>query len=417
MEKEIDNALVKNGSAKEPFLVSILLSIYNVEKYLAECLDSLIDQTYTNLEIICVDNGSPDNSIHILHEYQNKDDRIKIVRLKENRKLCGGRNAGLDNATGEFICFVDPDDWVEKDHIKSMVEAIEQKDPDGKKYNLVVNYSAFNYLDNPELKKTNILYTYDRESGNYTVDDYNQDVRLDTDIPMWGRLYRRHFLEQHHIRFLDGFQTDNIPFTSKFFVYENNYFIISNSSNPNSAYWRRMLTPEGELTSTVLFKNLEIPKTLDHLYEYLQANSATNKVKVMFTLFFQVCFPAHKDQPRYYSAYKALLIKMEDDIKNFPSLYNQEDINLCNLIIYSKSFFEFCSLYFSPPPFPHIDNTYSDNIKLLGFIPLYRKLYYNNKIKYSVFGIPLWKIKLIENGSKNYLFGFLLLIKKYKKKY
>ena len=111
-------------------LVSILLSIYNVEKYLEECLDSILAQSYENLEIVCVDNGSPDGCGKILEKYAQKDKRIKVVTLSENKKLCGGRNAGLDNATGDYICFVDPDDWIEKDHIKAMVEAIENiKDP------------------------------------------------------------------------------------------------------------------------------------------------------------------------------------------------------------------------------------------------------------------------------------------------
>lgn len=118
--------MVEQKKNEQP-LVSILLSIYNVEKYLEECLDSILKQSYKNIEIVCVNNGSPDNSAEILKKYAQKDKRIKIVTLKENRKLCGGRNAGLDNATGEFICFVDPDDWIEEDHIKSMVDAIQKK--------------------------------------------------------------------------------------------------------------------------------------------------------------------------------------------------------------------------------------------------------------------------------------------------
>lgn len=416
MEQQINNSLVKNEIVEEPLLVSILLSIYNVEEYLAECLDSLINQSYTNFEIICVDNGSPDNSCDILTEYLKKDSRIKIITLKENRKLCGGRNVGLDNATGEFVCFVDPDDWVEKDHIKSMVEAIEQKDPDGKKYNLVINFSAFNYLDDPLSENTTILSAYDWECGNYTVDDYNKNIRIDTDVPMWGRLYRRRFIEQYHLRFIEGFQLDNLPFTSKALAHMNNFFIISSSSHPNSAYWRRMLTPEGALTSTVLFKNIEIPKAFDNLYEYLKAHSAEGKIKVMYTLFFQICFPNHSDQPRYYKAFKKLLIKMEDDIKNLPNIYNQDDINLCNLIVYSKSFFEFTSLYFLPSHLSDLKDRYSDNIKLLGFISLYKKkVYFNKKVEFSFLGIPFWKIKIKKSHSRGYLFWLIPLVKRYRK--
>jgi glycosyltransferase involved in cell wall biosynthesis len=128
-------------SKKEP-LVSVLLSIYKVEAYLEECLDSILAQSYTNLEIICVNNGSPDRCGEILKRYENKDKRIKIVTLKENRMVCGGRNAGLDNATGDFVCFVDPDDWIEKDYIKAMVDAIlTKKDANGHFYNCIMNTS------------------------------------------------------------------------------------------------------------------------------------------------------------------------------------------------------------------------------------------------------------------------------------
>ena len=155
------------SSNKEP-LVSVLLSIYKVEEYLEECLDSILEQSYKNLEIVCVDNGSPDNCGEILKKYALKDKRIKVVTLKENKFLCGGRNAGLDNATGDFVCFIDPDDWIEKDYIKVMVDAIENiKDPDGNDLNLVVNFNAVSYLN----KTNDILFKFPDISGNKSIDE------------------------------------------------------------------------------------------------------------------------------------------------------------------------------------------------------------------------------------------------------
>ena len=93
--------------------VSIILPIYKVEKYLTKCLDSLINQTLSDIEIICIDDCSPDNSIRILREYALKDERIKIINLKENIGAAGARNKGLEVAKGEYLGFVDPDDYID----------------------------------------------------------------------------------------------------------------------------------------------------------------------------------------------------------------------------------------------------------------------------------------------------------------
>ncbi len=94
--------------------VSIIIPIYNVEKYIKKCLDSLIKQTLDDIEIICVNDGSPDNSMEIVNEYAKNDKRF-IVLTQENQGTGAARNKGIDAATGEYIMFLDPDDWYEFD--------------------------------------------------------------------------------------------------------------------------------------------------------------------------------------------------------------------------------------------------------------------------------------------------------------
>ena len=94
--------------------VSIIVPIYNVEKYLSKCIESILSQTYKNIEIILVDDGSPDNSPQICDEYAKKDDRIIVIH-KANGGVSSARNAGLDIATGKYIGFVDPDDYIMND--------------------------------------------------------------------------------------------------------------------------------------------------------------------------------------------------------------------------------------------------------------------------------------------------------------
>ena len=97
--------------------VSIIVPVYNVENTIERCLESLVKQTYKNIEILLINDGSQDNSLNICEEYKNNDNRIKIIN-QENKGLSGARNTGLNIANGDYICFVDSDDWVEKDFVQ-----------------------------------------------------------------------------------------------------------------------------------------------------------------------------------------------------------------------------------------------------------------------------------------------------------
>ena len=400
--EEAVKEIIRNSAPEKPAppcrkgVVSVLLSIYNVEEYLEECLDSLLRQSYTNLEIVCVDNGSPDGCAAILERYAAKDDRIKIVTLTENKKLCGGRNTGLDHATGEYICFVDPDDWVEEDYIKSMVDAIETKrDPEGNKYNLIVNYNFKNYIiiDN----KIKLLYSDNENHGHIDLNAINKNIQIETNVPMWGRLYRSSFLQKYNIRFLDGFQTDNIPYAQKLLAHMGSFYGINEKEYARSCYWRRMLSEDGALTVTVLYKNMEIPECLENLYDYLKEHHLENKLRVMFFLLFTLCFPRHIDMPRYYLRFKQLAQKMENDIKSL-DIYNNDDINLCNLLIYTNNFFQFCDIYFRPSPALPSQTTYK--LKLFNKITIFKKKTFNHKkTYYYVFVLPLIKTRLRSNNQ------------------
>lgn len=103
--------------------ISVIVSVYNVERYLARCVDSILDQSYENLEIILVNDGSKDSSGRICDEYAAKDSRIRVIH-KENGGLSSARNAGIDAATGEYITFVDSDDWIEQESYAWLMDAM-----------------------------------------------------------------------------------------------------------------------------------------------------------------------------------------------------------------------------------------------------------------------------------------------------
>ena len=110
-------------------MVSIIVPIYNIEGYIRECIDSILAQTYSDFELILVDDGSPDNCGRICDEYAEKDVRIKVIH-KENGGLTSARNAGLSVAKGDWIMHVDGDDWIEPDMIESLIEAANATEAD-----------------------------------------------------------------------------------------------------------------------------------------------------------------------------------------------------------------------------------------------------------------------------------------------
>ena len=103
--------------------VSVIIPVYNIEKYLKKCLDSVTNQTFSDIEIICVNDGSTDNSLSILEEYAKKDNRIKIIN-KENGGLSSAWNAGLNEVSSEYVTFVDGDDWIDTKTFKLAYEAM-----------------------------------------------------------------------------------------------------------------------------------------------------------------------------------------------------------------------------------------------------------------------------------------------------
>ena len=107
--------------------VSVIVPVYNAEKYLSECVESIINQTYKDIEAIFVDDGSTDNSCNILNEYKAKDDRIIVIK-SQNSGASGARNSALEVATGDYITFVDADDYINVNFIKTMLDNMEDAD-------------------------------------------------------------------------------------------------------------------------------------------------------------------------------------------------------------------------------------------------------------------------------------------------
>ena len=135
-------------------LISIIIPVYNSEKYLEKCLNSIINQTYKELDIILIDNGSTDSSNEICKEYQKRDERIKLITV-ENKGVSDARNKGLDIAEGEYISFVDSDDTIEPNFIQSLYETCKKNNADISVIN--INYKYSNHINRPLNMETQVI--------------------------------------------------------------------------------------------------------------------------------------------------------------------------------------------------------------------------------------------------------------------
>lgn len=175
-----------NESADMP-KISVIVPFYNVERYARQCIESIKNQTYINLEIILVDDGSPDNCGEICDEYAASDNRIKVIH-KPNGGLSSARNAGLDAATGEYIGFVDSDDWIEPEMYEKMLDAIVSNNSSIAVCNVIYDYknaaesNKYKVAVNKTVARDEVLKMLmdDKYLNNYAVNKlYHREVISD----------------------------------------------------------------------------------------------------------------------------------------------------------------------------------------------------------------------------------------------
>ena len=180
--------------------ISVIIPVYNVEKFLAQCLENVVRQTCKNLEIIVVDDGSPDGSRKIYEKYAARDERIKIIRQK-NAGLSAARNAGIDAATGDWIHFMDPDDYLNLEYYEKMLAAAAiAPDADIVAGGLYNQYFARSF-------------EYERVVALTTAAEMFKTLLVSTGKSYSvAYLYRRGFLNENKIRFIVGMFIEDMPF-------------------------------------------------------------------------------------------------------------------------------------------------------------------------------------------------------------
>lgn len=188
-------------------LISVIIPIYKVEKYLSRCLESVIGNTYKELEIICVNDGSPDHCREILDKYKQQDSRI-IVIDKQNEGLSAARNSGLKAASGEFVAFIDSDDWIHPKYFEYLLRAINDYNADMSMCNFV------------RTKDEIALHDSEYNSRLVTVKDLAQN-KFKLKVWAWARLFRRTAIET--LYFDVDEKTEDADYIARFLLRNPNF--------------------------------------------------------------------------------------------------------------------------------------------------------------------------------------------------
>lgn len=197
--------------------ISVIIPVYNVEKYLARCLDSVISQTLKDIEIICVNDGSTDNSANILSVYAEKDERIKII-TQSNAGISEARNIGIQKASGKFIGFVDSDDFIEKDFYEKLYTSAIKNNAD----------IACSSVIRENEKKKKILIEYKKEQVATSTKEKFELAYIPEHCYIWNKIYNREKLLNSNIKFVKGLVYEDIIYTPSVVESLGNIVVVPN---------------------------------------------------------------------------------------------------------------------------------------------------------------------------------------------
>lgn len=238
--------------------VSIIIPVYKVEKYIVRCIDSILAQTYSDWELLLVDDGSPDQSGVICDEYVAKDSRIRVFH-KENSGVSAARNYAIDRALGEYITFVDSDDWLDSECLDMCVNEIESNSLD---------LLQFGYRE--VSSDGNILKVKDLGTLKIGLNDYLKTSFL---VTVWGSVFKTSLIKDHSIRFNTNLKLAE----DQLFVMQ--YMIVSQTfKSITGVYYNYFINQEGAVKNS---KSEDMIMTLNTLDPFVRKNP----------IFESVCFP------------------------------------------------------------------------------------------------------------------------------
>ena len=240
---------------QEP-LISVIVPVYKVEQYLPKCVDSILNQTYRNLEVILVDDGSPDTCGVICDAYAEKDPRVKVIH-KENGGLSSARNAGIDIAQGEYFGFVDSDDWIEPEMYETLYSGIQ-------KYDAKVAYGGRYDVDGKTGGRI-VGLCPEKEECISGIEMLGRTFLWDRcDSAAWDKLYHRSLFDE--IRYPQGFNSEDIAIFYKLMELTDKVVMC------NKPLYNYLHRPNSITTAKLSDKTFHFLHHTDTIYPYIRKN-------------------------------------------------------------------------------------------------------------------------------------------------
>ena len=231
--------------------VSVIVPVYNVEKFIDKCLNSLVNQTLKEIEIIVVNDGSPDNSQKIIDKYVKKYPEKVQSFIKENGGQGSARNYGLEKANGEYIGYVDSDDFVEKDMYKKLYNKAKENN-----YDIVV---CGNY---------NVSEDYQNKNIDTFINNYNTDLEniFFGKMAVWNKIYKRDILIKNKLEFKEKVWYEDLAFTLKAIMNSNTFAFI------DEPLYDYLIREGSTMNNSNVQRNLEILDAFNDILSYIQHN-------------------------------------------------------------------------------------------------------------------------------------------------
>ena len=271
--------------------VSIIIPVYKSEKYLKKLIDSILNQTYSNLEIILVDDGSPDNSGYICDSYAKKDERIITIH-KENGGTCDARNAGLKIATGEYLMFADGDDWLEKDCVQYLYSLIENNNAD-----MSMTDSIFTTRDRKQNEKDEIIIWNNKEAVAGIINVFM--------IPVgpWNKMYSMKIVKKNNISFSVPWFGEGLYFSTMVAQYSPKVVVGHRKvynyrlNNPNSGCTKKEVGNAINALNNIMYIKNSLNIESDDIHTALDWHIWSNNYNLLYYII------GAKEETRYKSEY------------------------------------------------------------------------------------------------------------------
>lgn len=247
-----------NKTEIEEDKVSVIVPVYNVEEYIRECIKSIQVQTYSNLEIIVVNDGTKDKSIEIIKDLIETDSRIRVIS-QPNQGLSAARNTGIENATGKYVAMIDSDDKIKPDFIKHLFDVADSQNAD-------IVRGSFRDFEGNIPRGWISDFTTDQKLG---INVLNEFLDNNTSFVVWSSLYSTHFLTTYNLRFIPGILLEDGDFTTRAYlkaakVVTTDYTDYQYRIRPGSILTSNNATRMSESEETVIkefLKQLSITKS------------------------------------------------------------------------------------------------------------------------------------------------------------